>query len=110
MSAPPATHFLLVAYDAADGKRAEFRDQHLTRAKPYHEAGTLVVGGPMLSDDKSKMIGSTLILKAEGDFETLEKVWHYIHTDPYFLNDVWDKNRIAVHPFYPGAGVSFGRQ
>ena len=41
MSAPPATHWLIIAYDVPNGPRAEFRDQHLARSKPLHDEGLL---------------------------------------------------------------------
>jgi len=50
------------------------------------------VGGPMLSDDATTMIGSTLIIKADGDFKNLEDLWKFVRSDTYYVNGVVRNN------------------
>jgi len=46
----------------------------------------------MLSDDATTMIGSTLIIKADGDFKNLEDLWKFVRSDTYYVNGVVRNN------------------
>ncbi|KZV83040.1 hypothetical protein EXIGLDRAFT_838716 [Exidia glandulosa HHB12029] len=98
MSLPPVTNYLVVAYDVPDSKRPVHREEHLAGAKAAHDDGRLPVAGAMFDEGATKMIGSTMLFKAE----SLEAVRKIIESDPYYINGVWDKERITILPFFRG--------
>ena len=57
-----------------------------------NEKGQFVLGGALLNPD-GNMIGSMLLL----NLETEDQLNHYLQTDPYVVQGVWEK--IDVKPF-----------
>ncbi|EJD35935.1 hypothetical protein AURDEDRAFT_130361 [Auricularia subglabra TFB-10046 SS5] len=97
MSSPKPTHFLIIAYDAPSGDRFTHRTQHLEGAAAAYAGGSgpLQFGGAIFSDDGSKMIGSSFCVKAD----SIDAVRKMVEADPYYVNGVWDKERITIAPF-----------
>jgi uncharacterized protein len=88
--------YLITAYDGTDEnaleRRMNVRPFHLEGAKKLKENGNFVIGGAMLNEE-GKMIGSTMILQ----FESPEEFQHWIDTEPYIQQGVWEK--FDVKPF-----------
>ncbi|EJD35934.1 hypothetical protein AURDEDRAFT_175012 [Auricularia subglabra TFB-10046 SS5] len=97
MATPTPTHFLVVAYDSPTGDRLAHREKHLEGIAPLYAGGSgpLQFGGAIFSDDGSRMIGSSFCLKAE----SLAAVRAIVEGDAYYVNGVWDKERITIVPF-----------
>jgi uncharacterized protein YciI len=62
------------------------------------EAGNILVGGAMLSED-GEMIGSMLLV----DFPDRAAVDEWLKVDPYVTGDVW--REIEVRPFRTAVGA-----
>ncbi|EJD35933.1 hypothetical protein AURDEDRAFT_175011 [Auricularia subglabra TFB-10046 SS5] len=99
MSTLKPTHFLVVAYDAPAGEsdRITHLEEHLAGVAPLGPA--LVFGGAIFSDDGSKMIGSSFCVKAD----SLDAAREIVERDAYYVNGVWDKERIIIAPFFKAA-------
>ncbi|KAK7045724.1 hypothetical protein VNI00_007557 [Paramarasmius palmivorus] len=89
-------------------KRLSVRPQHLELIKANIANGSIRVAGVMLTDESlhaapedRKMIGSTIIWEAESKEEVQKK----IEADPYYLNGVWDKERIVITPMMPATPI-----
>ncbi len=65
------------------------RPAHLDYAKNQ----PLIIGGPLLSDDGERMIGSLLVVEAE-DRKALDAI---LAADPYVKAGLFDS--VAIHPF-----------
>ena len=89
-------HYVIHAYDHTDAdaldRRMAVRPAHLDYVRELKANGQFVLGGALLDPD-GQMIGSMLLL----DLQTDEQLAHYLNTDPYIVQGVWDK--IDVKPF-----------
>ncbi|KAJ4468348.1 hypothetical protein J3R30DRAFT_3715290 [Lentinula aciculospora] len=105
MSNPVRPKFFVYAPDKTEegtfAKRVAVRSEHLTRMKTILEAGTIRVGGVLLSPESlsaplegQKMVGSTFICEAE----SLDDVKKMVEEDVYYKEGVWDKEKIVVLP------------
>jgi uncharacterized protein YciI len=94
--------FLVVARDGTDDeaieRRRRVRPTHLEAIAPRVEAGNILVGGAMLSED-GEMIGSMLLV----DFPDRAAVDEWLKVDPYVTGDVW--REIEVRPFRTAVGA-----
>ncbi|KIJ57275.1 hypothetical protein M422DRAFT_150209 [Sphaerobolus stellatus SS14] len=83
-------------------RRLKVRAQHLAGADQMYRDNLLQTGGGLLSvdglesdDPASKLVGSMLIISAAN----IEEARKMVEADPYWKGDVWDKDRVAIHPF-----------
>jgi uncharacterized protein YciI len=94
--------FLVVAKDGTDEeaieRRRRVRPTHLEAIAPRVEAGNVLVGGAMLSED-GEMIGSMLLV----DFPDRAAVDAWLAGDPYVTGDVW--REVEVRPFRTAVGT-----
>ncbi|OCH93470.1 hypothetical protein OBBRIDRAFT_790176 [Obba rivulosa] len=100
------THkFLVYAPDYTDAeafqRRLSVRPKHIEGAQKLVADGVIKVGGAMLSPEsiqpgaEKKMIGSTMIYEAE----SLEAVEKLVKEDPYYVGNVWDKEKLVIVPY-----------
>ena len=78
--------FVIKAYDGKDklDKRMEFRPRHLESIASW---GKHVICAGGLLDENGKMKGSLLVM----DFESREDVDRYLASEPYVIEQVWEK-------------------
>ena len=78
--------FLITAYDGPNmlEKRMAIRPRHLENLS--HVKGKILCAGGIL-DAEGKMKGSVLII----DFASRECLDEYLETEPYIIENVWDK-------------------
>ena len=83
--------YVIKAYDGLNKleKRMAVRSRHLENMTAV-KGKVLCAGG--LLDDAGKMIGSLLVM----DFETRERLDEYLNTEPYIIEQVWEK--VEVEP------------
>ena len=88
--------FIAIARDGTDdlapSRRAAVREKHLEGIAPLVEAGTVQLGGAMLSDS-GEMIGSVMLIQAP----TLEEVRAMLKRDIYMTHGVWQS--LEITPF-----------
>ncbi|KAJ7735105.1 hypothetical protein DFH07DRAFT_114827, partial [Mycena maculata] len=92
-------HKLVTKFDAA-ARRSSNRAEHLENAAQIMKAGVLRVGGVLLMPESlmlqdKKMVGSTMIFKAE----SIEAVRTLVERDIYYTSGVWDLERLVILPF-----------
>ncbi|MEO8376510.1 MAG: YciI family protein [Candidatus Sumerlaeota bacterium] len=82
--------FVIIGWDAVDSKekRPRVRPDHLAHWKAMDDAGRVILAGPM-----TDFSGSLFVVDAESQ----EAVEAHMATDPYVLQDVFQ--RVEVHPF-----------
>ena len=94
--------FLVIARDGDDEdaleRRRRTRPSHLGSIRPLVEAGSVLVGGAILSEG-GDMVGSMLLV----DFPAKEDVDAWLARDPYVTAGVWQE--IEVHPFRTAVGA-----
>lgn len=83
--------FAIIAYDGAGmlEKRMEVRPRHLENMGKIK--GKVICAGGLL-DEEGKMKGSTMIM----DFDSREDLDEYLKSEPYIVENVWQK--ITVEP------------
>ncbi len=83
--------FMIKALDGKDrlAKRMEVRPRHLAGMEKLH-SHIICAGG--LLDEEGKMKGSVLIL----DFPTRAGLDEYLASEPYVLEQVWEKIEIET--------------
>ncbi|UFH53075.1 YciI family protein [Spirosoma sp. KNUC1025] len=88
--------YVIHAYDYKDAdaldRRMRARPDHFDYVRLLKQKGQFILGGALLSPD-GKMIGSMLLL----EMESQEHLQHYLQTDPYIVQGVWEK--VDVKPF-----------
>lgn len=86
--------YVIHAYDYPDSlaHRMVVRPAHFDFVRQLKARGQFILGGALLND-ADQMIGSMLILS----FDTDEQLQQYLLTDPYIVENVWEK--IDVKPF-----------
>lgn len=85
--------FAVHALDApnAPAIREKVHHEHLAHLKTQADYGvTMVMGGPLLSDDGKGSVGSLMVYEAS-DRASVEK---FNRADPFFKNGVWAKVEI----------------
>lgn len=87
--------------EKALSRRMAVRPKHLATANKHIEQGILKVAGgliiPEVEDAASgsrKFFGSALLFEAE----SLEAVRNLIKQDVYWTENVWDKDKLIIHP------------
>lgn len=94
--------FLVIARDGTDdeapARRRAVRPTHLAAIQPLVDAGNVLVGGAILSED-GEMIGSMLLV----EFPDRADVDGWLERDPYVTGDVW--RQIEVTPFRAAVGA-----
>ncbi|KAJ3555703.1 hypothetical protein NM688_g2430 [Phlebia brevispora] len=100
--------FAVFAPDYTDpdalGRRLAVRTQHLANAKSLLQAGTLRIGGALISPEtydkpEKKLIGSLMIFEA-ANIDAIRKV---IEDDIYYKTNVWDKEKLIILPWVSAA-------
>ncbi len=83
--------FIIRAYDCADklAKRMEVRSRHLENMVKVN--GRILCAGGLL-DEEGNMKGSVLIM----EFDNREDLDQYLNTEPYIIENVWEK--VEVEP------------
>lgn len=83
--------YIITAYDGENKleKRIEVRPRHLKNMSSI-KGNVLCAGG--ILDDAGKMKGSVLIL----DFESESNLEEYLSSEPYIIEQVWE--RVEVEP------------
>jgi hypothetical protein len=88
--------YVIHAYDHTDAdaldRRMTARPAHFDYVRQLKAASQFIIGGALLDPD-GKMIGSMLVL----DFDTDAQLQAYLKTDPYIVQNVWEK--VDVKPF-----------
>jgi uncharacterized protein YciI len=88
--------YAVIAYDgSAPGtfeRRMDIRPQHMAVGQKMMDDGSFLFGGAMI-DGSGKMCGGVLIV----DFEDRSDVYEWLRSEPYVVNEVWD--RVEVHQF-----------
>ena len=83
-------HYLIMAYDATDGKALErrlaAREHHLASIGKLKSEDKALYGAALL-DDAGNMIGSMLVV----DFPTEEDLRQYLASEPYITGHVWEQ-------------------
>ncbi|EIW82572.1 hypothetical protein CONPUDRAFT_142834 [Coniophora puteana RWD-64-598 SS2] len=85
-------------------KRIAVRPTHIVRATKLIEQKVIRLGGGTMSSDdstarpleKKDFVGSCTFYEAA----SIEAAWEIIHTDPFWLEGVWDKERMVVLPIH----------
>ncbi|KAF7984282.1 hypothetical protein HWV62_16144 [Athelia sp. TMB] len=104
-SAPAAKHkFVVFAPDRTDAgcleRRLRVRPTHLAGAATMWDAGSMKLGGAMLTPEslttgEKTMVGSVLIIEAE----SLAAARAVVEADVYYTADVWDPEKLVIAPF-----------
>ena len=93
--------FVVIARDGTDdeapARRRAVRPTHLEAIQPFVDAGNVLVGGAILSEN-GEMVGSMLL-----EFVDRAALDAWIERDPYVTGDVW--REIEVRPFRAAVGV-----
>ena len=81
--------FIIRAYDGADklAKRMSIRSRHLENMAKVN--GRILCAGGLL-DEEGHMKGSVLIM----EFGSREDLDQYLNTEPYIIENVWEKVEI----------------
>lgn len=87
--------------EKALSRRMAVRLKHLATANKLIEQGILKVAGGLIIpeveyavSDSRKFFGSALLFEAE----SLEAVRKVIEQDVYWTENVWDKDKLTIHP------------
>lgn len=103
------THTVAIAYDGTDaeapGRRQAARPAHIARMQPMAADGTLAIGGAILDEAESRMIGSITVTRHGTD----EAAQAWMAEDPYVKGRVWQDitlhaTRLAALPYRPLPG------
>ncbi|EIN14713.1 hypothetical protein PUNSTDRAFT_130340 [Punctularia strigosozonata HHB-11173 SS5] len=106
-------HFIVYAPDSTDpealSRRLSVRPSHLENAKKQKEIGFQKIGGAMLTEDSltasaadRKFVGSVMIFEAS----SIDEVKKAIYEDVYYVNNVWDHDKLVILPFLSAAPLS----
>ncbi|KAH9925937.1 uncharacterized protein BXZ73DRAFT_103103 [Epithele typhae] len=96
--------FAVYAPDYTDedaiNRRLAVRETHLARSKanPGRKlGGAMVTPNDALDkpDQPREMVGSLMVWECTNYAEALER----LHGDPYWINNVWDKEKTLITPF-----------
>ncbi|MFM7778679.1 MAG: YciI family protein [Alphaproteobacteria bacterium] len=105
------THTVAIAYDGTDAeaptRRLAARGAHIARMQPMAADGMLAVGGAILDEAESRMIGSITVTRHGTD----EAARAWMAEDPYVKGGVWQDitlhaTRLAALPYRPLPGAA----
>lgn len=96
----PQHLYLIYAEDVSDSEklRAPLRKEHIERRARLHEAGRIIVSGPLVEGDGQDIPYSGSLLVAQ--FDSLEEARHWAMDDPYVHGGVYKQlvvKRINTH-------------
>lgn len=103
------THTVAIAYDGTDAdapaRRQAAREAHIARMQLMAADGTLAIGGAIMDDAGSHMIGSITVTRHASD--DAARAW--MAEDPYVKGGVWQDitlhaTRLAALPYHPLPG------
>jgi uncharacterized protein YciI len=103
------THTVAIAYDGADAdapaRRQAAREAHIARMQPMAADGMLAIGGAIMDEAGSRMIGSITVTR----HPTHEAAQAWMAEDPYVKGGVWQDitlhaTRLAALPYRPLPG------
>jgi uncharacterized protein YciI len=103
------THTVAIAFDGTDAeapaRRQAAREAHIARMQPMAADGTLAIGGAILDEAGSRMIGSITVTRHASD----EAARAWMAEDPYVTGRVWQDitlhaTRLAALPYRPLPG------
>ncbi|KAG9316411.1 hypothetical protein JVU11DRAFT_2445 [Chiua virens] len=103
MSAPRSHTYLVWAPDYTDegalARRMAVRPKHFIRANKQIKQGILKVAGGLITPETQghrgqKFVGSVLLYEAN----SIEDVRSLIKEDIYWTENVWDKEKLMIHP------------
>lgn len=110
-AAPSRTHTVIIARDGTDAgaeaRRLSAREAHMERVSPMAADGTLAVGGAILDETGTRMVGS-IAVTAHAD-DAAARAW--MAKDPYVTGGVWRDislhgTRFAPLPYRPLPGAA----
>jgi uncharacterized protein len=84
-------YFMLHGLDKPDALPVRLANYDAHRAYLAEAAVKIIVSGPLLSDDGTRMIGSFMLMEAE----SRDAVVAFNRADPFYRAGVWDK--IDIH-------------
>jgi len=95
-TALPSRTFLIYAPDLPDAapRRAKVRPDHLAGNQERMDTGIFMLGGALL-DEEGKMVGSSIVMRAE----SLQEVKEYVEQDTYYRSGVWDPEKLIITEF-----------
>ena len=95
--------FIITAYDGENmlDKRMEVRPRHLENMGKIN--GKVICAGGML-DEEGKMKGSVMIM----DFEDRAGLDEYLKTEPYIVENVWEKVNVERYNVVLLNGEKYG--
>ena len=95
--------FIITAYDGENmlDKRMEVRPRHLENMGKIN--GKVICAGGML-DEEGKMKGSVMIM----DFEDRAALDEYLKTEPYIVENVWEKVNVERYNVVLLNGEKYG--
>lgn len=95
-------HYLVLATDGTDAdapaRRAAHLPAHSAVTGPMVAAGVIVAGGSLL-DDRGAVSGSVALVNVE----SREALDHWLATEPYVVNKVWE--HVEVRPVFLRVGL-----
>ena len=103
------THTVAIAFDGTDAeapaRRQAARDAHIARMQPMATDGTLAIGGAIMDEAGSRMIGSITVTRHATD----EAAHAWMAVDPSVKGSVWQDitlhaTRLAALPYRPLPG------
>jgi uncharacterized protein YciI len=103
------THTVAIAFDGTDAgapaRRQAAREAHIARMQPMAADGMLAIGGAILDEAGSRMIGSITVTR----HATHEAAQAWMAEDPYVKGGVWQDitlhaTRLAALPYRPLPG------
>ena len=103
------THTVAIAYDGTDAdapaRRQAAREAHIARMQPMAADGMLAIGGAIMDEAGSRMIGSITVTR----HATHEAARAWMAEDPYVKGGVWQDitlhaTRLAALPYRPLPG------
>ncbi|KAL0579747.1 hypothetical protein V5O48_002241 [Marasmius crinis-equi] len=114
MSKSASGKFLFYAYapdrteEGTFEKRMSVRPQHVELLKENIANGSIRVAAALLTPESlhaaqedRKMIGSTFFWEGE----SIEEVRTKLQADPYWVNDVWDKEKVIITPVHAATPI-----
>ena len=87
--------FAMVAKDVPNGQtlRKQYRQEHVDHVRALHDAGRIVLAGPLKDDEHKNSIGAIIVFEAE----SVEEARHWVNADPYVVGGVFSS--VSVNSF-----------
>ena len=87
--------FAMIARDGPDGQslRKKYHDEHVAHVTALHDAGSIVLAGPLKDDGNENSIGALIVFEAAH----LEAARRIVDQDPYVTAGVFES--LTVNPF-----------